>query len=317
MSNSLRFLKFLGSKWDYLQTLERFVPENFERIFEPFLGTAALTLHLNPPNAVLSDVNEELINLYLCLVRDIDLVVRLYESLVETYREVLDSDSLSSAFYDKLRKKFNKLRRGKRDPEIRAAILLVLNRVSYNGVYRVNQSGDYNVPADKRREFNFDIVQNMRNATERLKKYQIYWSHYKPILDLVPTDRDFVYLDPPYFKRENGKSFVEYSQFGFTVQDHEELFQSCELLTERGVRFLMTNADVPFIRERFASPRYFISGVEVFENLKNRKCATNSKFRSDVIITNYPVNPPERPISSNGGRKRFKESTGKRKMRKV
>lgn len=267
-------LKWAGGKRQLLKELLRHITaEEIENqtYFEPFVGGGALFLHLSPRSAVINDVNAELVCMYE-VIRDqpnelIEQLKTYKEGYPDNYEMIRSMDRLESF------KDCSKV--------IRAARFIYLNKTCYNGLYRVNSQGFFNVPMGKYR--NPDIVNEYR-----INKLSEYLNRNK--VKILNTDfskavasakaGDFVYFDPPYDYEDSG--FTTYSADGFDRNDLKRLKKTCDKLIEKGCVVIVSNNDTAFVNELFSDASYMIYHVEAnrFINCDGRR-RTRAK---EVII---------------------------------
>lgn len=227
------FLKWAGGKNWLIKYLPALVSNlKFKTYYEPFLGGGSVFFHLNPDQACLSDANKELIETYQALQLDVEKVL-----------EVLLSWPVSEEKYYLVRA----LRSD--DVFIRAARFIYLNRTSFNGIYRVNRKGEYNVPYGHRDDYQFD-AERIQSASGALQGKRIFYSDFVEALDSV-SKGDFVFLDPPYTVAHNNNGFIEYNKSLFSLNDQQRLRKSIDEISNKGAYFLLTNAAHEKISEIF------------------------------------------------------------------
>lgn len=265
------FLKWAGGKQRLLPRLVQHVPpkDAFDRYLEPFLGSGAVFFSLAPKVAVLGDLNEELINAFVAVRDDVRGVLRVARSWVwdsETYYGVrsLKVMDLSS--------------------RQRAARFIYLNRTGWNGLYRVNQKGEYNVPmgTSKTNGRWLDEV-SLLAASKVLRGKELLACNFEVICEQAQPG-DFVYLDPPYHGDE---SFTKYTTFGFTHSDHERLADVASELRDRGSWVLITNSNKPYIRQLYEE-----RGFVIHESWASRSFSSNPGRRgrrAEIIATSWHV----------------------------
>ena len=236
------FLRWAGGKTRLLGRLLPYVPDGFEGYFEPFLGGGAVFFAVRrraTGRVVLSDLNEELINIWR-VVRD-------------QPNEFLDSLAAYEAKNDE--DSYYEVREAEapEDPVPRAARFAYLNQTAWNGLWRVNRWGRFNVPWGSR-PFRGYGPRELSKVSEALEGVEIHLADFREVLDR-PSRGDFVYLDPPYLPVSDTSKFSGYTEKRFRAPDLEELAAICGELTSRGVPWVMSNRDTPLVRELFADHR--------------------------------------------------------------
>lgn len=264
------FLRWAGGKFYLWEALRRFVPEDVRerRYFEPFLGAGTMFLNLGHPNARLSDLNAHLIECYLAIRNSPDAVAR--ELLTHAQNDC-------ERYYYAVRDEYNRSRPG----IPRAARFLYLNRTCFNGVFRVNRQGEYNVPYGKKKAPYFPSKDELRSASERLQKSQISVSDYATALGRARAG-DFVYLDPPYPPLNGTSFFTHYTKDRFGAEDQRAVARVVESLDAKGCLVMVSNADTPLVRQLFRN-------FEISELSATRYVTSSSvKHRvAELVITNY------------------------------
>lgn len=278
------FLRWAGGKRQLLPVIHAAVEcaprQSVRRYFEPFLGGAAVYLDLfgtsaghsmKIESAVLSDLNEDLVNCYE-VVRD------QIESLIGKL-ELLSQDTSESKFYEIRGQELT-------DPVDRAARLIYLNRLCFNGLYRLNRSGKFNVPYGKLKN---PVVCNhslLRECSNTLQAAKVSRSDFHNALDEVGPG-DLVYLDPPYAPLPDSLSFSSYHNSPFGDAEHRRLAEVAERLTDRKALVVLSNSDTPFTRSTFQD-------LHRYSVLARRNIGASSASRSPVrelIATNFELDP--------------------------
>jgi len=241
------FVKWVGGKRRLIKNLQPLIPESFGRYHEPFVGGGALFFHLasrRPPSAepwaVLSDANRRLIRTYRA-VRDAPdrllALLRKHESehCKESFYAVraLDPDS----FVD--------------DVEV-AAWFIYLNKTAFNGLYRVNRKGHFNVPIGRYDQPNICDESAIRQASLALQGAEIHHEPFEAVLERAEPG-DVVYFDPPYVPLSKTASFTDYTRDGFTLDDQARLRDIAAELKMRGMRVILSNSDTPIVRDLYRS----------------------------------------------------------------
>lgn len=268
------FLKWVGGKGQLLQQFRSLIPEDFDRTagryFEPFVGGAALFFSMKPKRAVLTDVNAELINTY-CAVRDCveDVILALEKHRYdrEHYYRVRELDPASLPA-----------------PE-RAARTIFLNKTGFNGLYRVNRAGRFNVPIGRYTNPSFCDKDNLRACSLVLKTAEIKVRDFAKIVSRARAG-DFVYFDPPYDPVSETADFTSYIPGGFGWERQRELATVFTKLAAKGVHVMLSNSDTPAIRELYAGFR--IDDVLASRSI-NSNAARRGKVGEVVVRSRLPV----------------------------
>lgn len=224
-SNIVPFLKWAGGKRWFTASYAEFFPKQFNHYYEPFLGGGAVFFHLKPTHATLSDRNSELVNLYV-QIRD---NWKAIESLLQNHHE-----NHNKCYYYELRDVVLG-----NDAE-RAALFLYMNRTCWNGLYRVNKNGKFNVPIGTKTNVVLD-TDNFQDVAKALKGKTIIKSDFEEQINNAKCD-DFVFADPPYTVKHNHNNFVKYNEQIFSWSDQIRLRDAVTRARERGVKVLLTNA---------------------------------------------------------------------------
>lgn len=265
-------LKWAGGKGRLLHHILPLIPSDFETYCEPFIGGGAVLFGLQPKKAVVSDYNPELINLYV-VIRD---------NLEELLDDLRKHENSSEYFYA--------MRNLDRDEEWvknatdveRASRLLYLNKTCYNGLYRTNSLGQFNVPFGSYK--NPDIVNEngLREISKYLNQNQVdLLTHdFERILSYLPQN-SFVYFDPPYDPVSPTSNFVSYCKDGFGRKDQTRLKKVCDELTKRKIRWLVSNSSTEFIRSLYSE--YRIRTITINRNIGGK----NRGIVKEVLISNY------------------------------
>ena len=279
------FVKWAGGKTQLLSELEKYIPDNFTRYFEPFLGGGAFFFYLVSSSkqlkftAYLSDVNKELINAYKVVKDDVGKLIELLRIHEKGYKANPDE------YYYKLRAKFKPLT----DVES-AARFITLNKTCYNGLYRVNKDGMFNVPIGRYKK-NPVICdsKNLRNVSIALRhtNARLFVRNYQEILELAKED-DFIYLDPPYNPTSTTASFTSYTNEGFTDKDQIALRETFKKLDRKGCKIILSNSDTPFIRELYRDFKEYTNQVSVLRAINCK--ATKRTGHTELLVSNYEKN---------------------------
>ncbi|EGC01922.1 Dam family site-specific DNA-(adenine-N6)-methyltransferase [Ruminococcus albus] len=261
-------LKWAGGKTQMLGELMPRVPKTYGRYIEPFFGGGALFFSLKPENAIIADSNPELINMYLQVAHHVDDVIEClqkYENTSEMFYEVrsLDWQTLPKAEA--------------------AARTIYLNKTCFNGLYRVNRSGQFNTPFGKYKNPKICDIDALRLASEALRKAEILCGDYILVLEHYAQPGDFVFLDPPYLPISENSDFKRYTKEQFYEDDHVELAKMIGTLHERGCYVILTNSNHPLVHQLYE--RY---KIEVIQTKRHISCHGDTRKGEDVIVTIPP-----------------------------
>jgi len=221
-------LRWAGSKRQLLGELKEFLPNSFERYVEPFAGSACLFFDIGPDNALLGDINCELIDTYVAIQRNWRKVAQALKS-IPLGRE---------SYYD-----LRRIPMGNFSLEERAARLIFLNRFCFNGLFRTNSKGQFNVPYGGDKTGRLPSKGDLERASELLSHATLVSGSFEKTL-MLTRKGDFVYMDPPYAKRKE-RSFTEYSPVGFGVRELSLLRRWMHRLKAQEIDFLVTYSEGP------------------------------------------------------------------------
>lgn len=246
-----------------LTELHKYVPKNFNKYIEPFIGGGAMFFSLNPHESIIADSNEELVITY-----------RQVKEAVESVIEHLKTFEHSEEFYYNVRS----LDPNKLEHSYRAARLIYLNKTCFNGLYRVNKKGQFNVPYGKGNGI-FLNIEVLRNASEFLAETAIIKGDYLDVLTEFATEGDFIFLDPPYYPVGKYSDFKRYTKEFFYHEDQVQLKQEFDRLVNMGCKVVLTNSDHEVILDLYSD--YEIDIIET-----RRMISSNSKTRTgkDIIV---------------------------------
>lgn len=268
------FVKWAGGKRQILPEILQSIPHKFNKYFEPFVGGGALFFELQPKEAVINDLNSELINLYKVIKNNPKELIdelKLYQNTSDYFYKIRELDRNPN---------FDKLSEIKK-----ASRILYLNKTCYNGLFRVNSQGQFNVPFGNYKQPNIinDIVimavSNYLNSANLLMLSGDFEESLKKA-----KKNDFVYLDPPYDPVSEISSFTGYTLNGFGKDEQKRLKNVCDRLNEKGVKFLLSNSYTDFINELYKK-EYNINIISASRSI-NSIGDKRGKI-SEVLIRNY------------------------------
>ena len=267
------FVKWVGGKGRLLSQLRPFLPRGIERLrhVEPFVGGGALFFARRPSRALLTDINPSLIGTYTAIRDDVGAVIDGLADLAAKH---------SKDRYYEVRARYNE-RRGVRTAK-RAAMFIYLNKTCFNGLHRVNRKGEFNVPVGAYKNPRILNEDALLAASDALRGANLACSPFESLLEHAKPG-DFIYFDPPYEPVSRTANFTSYAQNGFAQEDQIRLRDTFKALDRRGCKMMLSNSDVPFIRDIYAS--FDVTTVAAPRAIN---CdATKRGKVSEVVVRNY------------------------------
>ena len=268
-------LKWAGGKTQLLNHIADNMPEEYNNYYEPFVGGAAVLLGLSPAQAYVNDVNEQLVNLYAQLKIAV-------ESVIAKVNE-MDSTPCTKELYYAIRAQYNKKISSREFDAECAALMIWINKHCFNGLYRVNSKGLFNVPYNNKTNGKSIDEGNIRAISEYLRNADISITclDFEYACDNVSSG-DFVYFDSPYIPESVTASFTDYTENGFSLTDHERLAALFKRLDKIGAKIMLSNNDVPLVHSLYDG--YHIQSLDV-KRMINRNA--HKRFGKEVLVTNY------------------------------
>jgi len=273
------FLKWAGGKRRLVSKIREYVPEKYGLYFEPFVGAGAVLFDLQPENALINDANDELINCYRVVKEDPENLISHAKRHPNNKRHFYHLRSLdrNSSFAN-----LSELERASR--------ILFLNKTCFNGLFRVNSRGQFNVPYSKYANPRVVDEAAIRAVSRYFHERQIELSceDFEEALSGA-GDGDFAYLDPPYDPVSDTSSFTGYNLPSFDRKEQKRLKRVCDELTRRGCKVLLSNSATHFIRDLYSNKRRYTL-VEVTANRNINSVPTGrGKIKELLIYNNYKV----------------------------
>jgi len=269
---NLAVVKWAGGKRQLINQFQKYFPKEVKRYIEPFVGGGAIAFHIiqtkKPKKVFLSDLNEELINVYGSIRDNIEDLINLLKKYQKKHSEEL---------YYITRKE---------DPEVmsklsRAARFIYLNKTCFNGLYRVNSKGQFNVPIGDYKNPKICPENELREMSKLLKKVKLKSQSFEKILKSTKRG-DFVYFDPPYYPL-NKSSFTKYVKGDFLEDEQKALFNLFKKLDKKGCKVMLSNSSAKFIKDLYKP--YNIHFVEATRMIN---CHADKRGKvKEVVITNY------------------------------
>lgn len=262
------FLKWAGGKRQLVSKIAEHFPKKFKTYAEPFIGGGAFFFHLRPKHAILSDINSELINCYR-VVRDTP--AELIEALK---KHIYESD-----YYYRVRSE----KPEKLSAVEQAARTIYLNRVGFNGLYRVNSKGEFNVPFGKYTNPRIVNEENLYACSTALKGIILENIPFQDFPWEIFAAGDFVYFDPPYVPLTKTSNFTDYTKEGFGPVEQEKLAQIYHDLDKRGVQVMLSNSGTELVEKLYKGFKIVECKIPRFINSK----ATNRGSVTEYVVINY------------------------------
>jgi DNA adenine methylase len=257
-------IKWVGGKSKLLPELLARMPERFSRYYEPFAGGAALFFRVSPERGVLADYNPDLINLYTVLGRDVSSVIK---------RLAYHREHHSESHYYAVRERWN-------DREVawatadRAATFIYLNKTCFNGLWRVNRAGAFNVPIGRYTDPPICVPDTLRAAHTVLARTELRNCDYRTAVEDAKRG-DFIYFDPPYDPVTTTSNFTSYTNQTFGPEQQQELADTARKLVAKGCKVMLSNSDTPYIRQIY-------KGFTVDRVMVSRAINSNAAKRGEV-----------------------------------
>ena len=272
-------VKWVGGKRQLLPEIRKYIPQKkYTLYYEPFLGGGAVLFDLQPLNAIVNDLNEELINLYTVIKNDPD----------ELIKDLKKHRNQSDYYYrirelDRDRSKYSKLT----DVE-RASRIHYLNKTCFNGLFRVNRAGEFNTPFGRYKNPNITNEVTIRAVSKYFNKANIEFRNVDFVEAVKDINQDsFVYFDPPYDPVSDSANFTGYDKGGFDRKEQKRLKMLCDQLDERGISFLLSNSATAFIKDLYSDPNRNYQ-IEIIKAKRTINSNANGRGEIDeVLVRNY------------------------------
>jgi DNA adenine methylase len=241
------------------------------RHVEPFVGGGALFFSRRPRRALLTDINPALVGTYAAIRDDLNGVISALRGLAERH---------SKECYYQVRERYNQGRRV--STATRAAMFIYLNKTCFNGLHRVNRRGEFNVPVGSYKNPRILNEEGLRAASQVLQRAQLECATFEALLEHAKPG-DFIYFDPPYEPLSQTASFTSYATEGFSREDQARLRDVYRVLDRRGCKLMLSNSDVPFIRELYSDFK-----VETVAAPRAINCDAKKRGKvREVVVRNY------------------------------
>lgn len=272
------FIKWAGGKRQLLAELDCRLPATWNTYYEPFVGGGALLVHLENrgllKDAVISDLNSELINLY-----------RVVQDTPGTLITALTNEEFQNdeATYRRLKDRFNAIIGNRGDKIERAALLIYLNKHGFNGLWRVNRKGKFNVPFGSYKKRSIPSDTSILKFSAMLEKVKVENRDFAAAVRTAKKG-DFIYFDPPYHPLSKTASFTDYNSRGFSFSEQERLARLFRRLAKKGIQVMLSNSKVPEIEELYEGFRIESVNAKRFINCNGER----RRGIQEIIVTSYP-----------------------------
>ncbi len=268
-------IKCAGGKTQLLDVIRSNMPVNYNRYFEPFIGGGAVLLDIMPNCAVIGDTNEQLINVY----------TQIRDNPLDVIRNInaLDNVVCDKAYYYYIRDQYNnKIVSKELDAEC-AAFMIWINKHCFNGLYRVNKDGLFNVPYNNKKKGVSVDEDNLMAISSYLRHncISIRCCDFERCCKDVGAN-DFVYLDSPYIPVSDTAKFTDYTKDGFTLKDHKRLFVLFRYLDKIGAKVMLSNNDVPLVYKLYNG-----YNIKAFNAKRMINRDVSKRMGREVLVTNY------------------------------
>lgn len=287
------FLKWAGGKTQLLPQLKVRLPTYYGQYIEPFVGGGALFFHLRPRYAIISDANAELINTYKIVQNSLDALIEQlapYPNTKDFFYNIRAQDPTTLSEIE------------------RAARFIYLNRTCYNGLYRVNKQGQFNVPFGNYTNPTICDTEQLRAAHDALQGVQIHHGDYHAIVNNFARTGDFVFFDPPYQPSSLYSDFKRYTPEFFYEADQIKLAETFKALVQKGVYCLLTNSNTEFIRDLYNDFPY-----EIIATRRNINAHGDKRLNGEDLIV-FATQPPRKTKRHNGNYRLIRQFPGTRFM---
>ena len=275
------FIKWVGGKGKLVSELEKYFPKEFNKYYEPFVGGGALFFYLKQNKEIsfslINDINSKLITAYKQIQKNPKKIINLLKNIELEYK-ALSFEQQEKYFYQK-REIYNK---EKLDNLNTAAHLIFLNKTCFNGMYRENSKGEYNIPFGDQKNPTICDEKNILTVSSCLKNTEIMNQSFEEFIEKCKKG-DFIYFDPPYHPVNATSSFTSYSKNTFGPKQQEILRDTFVELSKKGCFVMLSNSDTEFIKNLYKD--FNINYIYAARSI-NSKGDKRSKIK-EVVITNY------------------------------
>lgn len=275
--NPKPFLKWVGGKGQLLEQFKNLFPKKYNKYYEPFVGGGAVFFYLKPESGHINDINEVLINTYKIIKTKPHDLIELLRDLEDKFHKSKDENK--KEFYYDIREKFNDIKK----PNLqKSAYLIFLNKTCFNGMYRENSKGGFNVPFGQYKNPTILNESNILEVSKLLKHIEITNTSFEECLENAEKG-DFIYFDPPYYPLNKTSSFTTYSKDNFLEKEQEKLASLFKKLDKKGCYVMLSNSNTEFIEKLY-------KGYNIKKIYANRMINSVSSKRGkilEIVVRNY------------------------------
>lgn len=271
------FVKWAGGKRQLIEQLKMYIPSSYDTYYEPFIGGGALFLNLMPSKAMISDLNEELINTW-------QVIKKYPHELLEQLSYHQKHNSKEHYLYVRGVDRDGTI--NKMSPTARAARFIYLNKAGFNGLWRVNKKGQHNVPFSNPKNLNLIMTEKIMEISSYLNRNDISIQHqsYHEAIQNIKAG-DFVYFDPPYIPLTKTSAFTSYTKEDFNIDDQIQLRDISKELAQNGVYVMLSNSSSELVYELYSDDIFHIHEVEAKRSINSK--GNHRGAIKEVIITTY------------------------------
>lgn len=277
MSKVKPFLKWAGGKSRVAKEISSFFPEKYIRYYEPFLGGGAIYFSVSPQKGYLNDLNQYLIGTYETVRDKPNKLIHELKDISNKYHSLSNLDE-KSVYYYEARKNYNKMTSMGIS---KAALFIFLNKTGYNGMYRENSKGEYNIPFGKHEKCLICDTDNILEVSRNLKDIVFTSGDYKNAVDTAEKG-DLIYFDPPYVPVSKTANFTQYQKEGFGLDEHILLRDLAIKLHKKGCYVIISNSYCEISKELYKDKIFKINTIKI-----TRLIHSSKKVVPEIVVTNF------------------------------
>ncbi len=277
MSKAKPFLKWAGGKSRVAKQISIFFPSKFNRYYEPFLGSGAIYFAISPQKGFLNDLNKYLIGTYEIIRDNPNELIKQLKKIDSEYHSLPTLEDKSNYYYS-ARTEFNKSQKMNIH---KAALFILLNKAGYNGMYRENSKGEYNIPFGKHEKCLICDSENILEVSRNIQDIKFSSGDYKTALSSAKNG-DLIYLDPPYIPISKTSNFTQYQKEGFGYDEQVRLKDIALELHKKGCYVVISNSSCEISRKLYDNKAFSIHTIRV-----TRQIHFSKKVVPEIVVTNF------------------------------